>query len=87
MSDEEISKFAPAMILAQQNKGGSRSSSENDKVSQSREEIQGIFAGQFIRLQNAIESGNMQRAEEILTGIDTLAGSITFKARQFTIKL
>ena len=43
-----------------------------------RETIQTI-GGQFIRVQNALERGDMEKAQEILSGIDTLASDMTFK--------
>ena len=62
------------MMLSQNSRGNSNL--ENDKVY--RETIQTI-GGQFIRVQNALERGDMEKAQEILSGIDTLASDMTFK--------
>ena len=81
LSEEDAKKFAGTIVMNESySKGGkSGSSSEDAKVQQGYAEITNIISNQLLRLQNSLERGDTQSAEEILGGIDTIISDPNFK--------
>ena len=74
---DKINDFVVNMVTSQNSRGNGNS--ENNNSAKVYTETIQMIGGQFIRLQNALERGDMEKAQEILTGIDTLASDMTFK--------